>query len=79
MKRTTNQRIELAQQLLFTAATELKALKYERVDDDEIAIATCASEHRIDGIVQELNKAKMIVMSRETPARTTILARLFKR
>ena len=79
MKRSTSQRLDLAQTLLYSAAMELKALKYERLQEDDVRTTTEESEQRIDDIVHALNTAKVHVLSRESRTRTGVIARLFQR
>lgn len=76
MKRSTRQRIEFAQHLLFSAAVELKALNYDQPVADDVINTTRIAESRIDAIVAELNKAKASLPMRERVAHQSILKRV---
>jgi hypothetical protein len=76
MKRSTRQRIEFAQHLLFSAAVELKALNYDHPVVDDVITATQMAESRIDSIVAELNKAKAVLPTRERGGHQSFLKRV---
>lgn len=77
MKKTSKQRLEFVQGLLFSASTELKALIYESTPGDDVHTSATVAETQIDEIAIALNRAKAQVSKAEPSA--SLFTRLVSR